>query len=157
MKTISRERVPYLLNPADKESPLRYKQSQREHRANRDFTPLTKEEKFKKAGGKCERCKKSVSFDKAHFHHILSLSYAFHYFLQFTDEILKNEINCQFLCDCCHDAVHKLDSLEHYKQIALELTKKIEEVGLIVYDRRTKIKNKRKRVQHAMQETASSR
>lgn len=112
---------PYLLNQSDAIPPLRYKKTRNEPRANRRFTDQTKQEKFEIAGGKCELCNKQLPFELATFHHVVSLSYAFHYFPHLTDEILKSIANCQMLCQQCHEYIHKQDSLEYYTILVTNL------------------------------------
>ena len=119
----------YLLNKEDERPPVQFKKraGSREHRANKEFTTRTKKEKYRDAKGRCEECRKKLSFKTAHFHHILSLSYAFHYFPnKFPDDFLKSYENCKVLCEECHDTFHRTDSLAVYAAIAHNLLQILE-------------------------------
>ena len=82
-------------------------------------------DKFKKVGEKCELCSQKLKFSNAEFHHIMSLTYAFHYFPELTKEILKSAENYQILCEECHIELHKSDSLSFYENIAISLLVKL--------------------------------
>jgi 5-methylcytosine-specific restriction endonuclease McrA len=116
----------YKINPEDEEWPVRYKNYRREHRVDRRFSRRTKERAHQNAGGKCEDCSIQLKFESATFHHILSLSYAFHYFPEISNYVLKSELNCRVLCNECHIKIHKNDCLAVYTAIAANLLNMIE-------------------------------
>lgn len=137
----------YWLNREDERPPIRYKKAPgREHRVHKEFSTATKKEKFNDVGKQCEIC--STKFKKwkdAHYHHIMSLSYAFHYFPDLTDEILRSKENCQVICEECHLDIHKNDSLVMYSTIAQNLLHILEDWEPPQPKMRKTKKNKRKR------------
>lgn len=140
----------YYINGNDAYPPIRYKETQRHHRRNKEFPTLVKREAYKRAEACCELCNTQLSLKKAHFHHILSLSYAFHYYPDIPDEILKSVENCQVLCEQCHTDLHQRDSLAYYETIAHNLIALIATWEPLEHPLRHKKKKKRKR-EHAEQ------
>ncbi len=113
----------YWLNKEDERPPIRYKTKGREHRAHKEFPDKLKQEKFIEVGKQCEICNKEFKrWKDAHYHHIMSLSYAFHYFPELPANILRSKENCQVICKECHTDIHKNDSLAVYSAIAQNLT-----------------------------------
>jgi len=125
--------------------------SRREHRQHKEFTSWVKDKKFDGVGKKCEMCSKHLTKKKAHFHHKLSLSYAFHYFPQIPDHILKSEEDCQVLCSGCHEKIHQNESYEFYATIAAHLLKLAQNWNPDSKKQRTERKNPRSRRQRALQ------
>lgn len=134
------------------EKPLRFKTNgQNEHRANKEFSYTTKLAKFKETSGKCEQCQIQLDFKDAQFHHLLSLSYAFHYFPEkFPDEFLRSEANCVVLCTDCHNQFHESDSLSYYTTIVMILEQVLKEWEKPI-GRRTITRNPRKRHRRELQ------
>ena len=88
----------YWLNKEDERPPIRYKTKGREHRAHKEFPDKLKQEKFIEVGKQCEICNKEFKrWKDAHYHHIMSLSYAFHYFPELPANILRSKE--EFLLD----------------------------------------------------------
>ena len=128
-REIKNENRSYFIRKDDERPPVRYKKNPRskEHRYGREFPKEVKENRFEKVGEKCELCSKKLKFSNAEFHHIMSLTYAFHYFPELTKEILSSEENCQILCEKCHIKLHKKDSLSIYEKIAVNLLRTLKD------------------------------
>jgi len=83
------------------------------------FSYSTKKEVLEQADGRCQIC--GEEYEYLEVHHLIAIWFAIHYCPSLSTTVVNNIANAIAVCPNCHTQLHKDESVDIYKCLAVKL------------------------------------
>lgn len=83
------------------------------------FSYQTRQEALKQADYRCQICGEKCNYLEVH--HIIAIWFAIHYCPSLSTEVIRDISNAIAVCPNCHAQLHKDESVDIYKCLAVKL------------------------------------